>query len=37
MPRTAFSLQNAFTGALKELDPIPMQRATASLATFFGR
>jgi hypothetical protein len=32
-----FSLQNPFTGALKVLDPTPMQRATASLATFVGR
>jgi hypothetical protein len=30
-----FSLLNAFTGAFKELDPIPMHRATGSLATFF--
>jgi hypothetical protein len=36
-PRTKFSLQNAFTGAFKTLDPIPMYRATASLGEFFDR
>jgi hypothetical protein len=36
-PRTRFSLHNAFTSAFKELDPIPMQRSTASLARFFER
>lgn len=35
--RTLFSLQNAFTGAFKDLDPIPMQRATASLGEYFKR
>jgi hypothetical protein len=34
-PRTEWSLQNAFTGAFKQLDPIPMYRATASLGQFF--
>jgi hypothetical protein len=34
-PRTKWSLQNAFTGAFKVLDPIPMYRATASLGEFF--
>lgn len=36
-PRTLFSLQNAFTGAFKDLDPIPMQRATASFGEYFKR
>ena len=30
--RTMWSLSNAFTSALKELDPIPQFRATAKLA-----
>ncbi len=34
-PRTRFSLHNAFTGAFKALEPIPMYRATASLGEFF--
>ena len=34
-PRTAFSLQNAYTSAFKLLDPVPLYRATASLGTFF--
>ena len=34
-PRTLWSLQNAFTGALKLLEPIPQFKATASLARFF--
>jgi hypothetical protein len=34
-PRTAYSLQNAFTSAFKVLDPIPMYKATASLGEFF--
>ena len=34
-PRTAFSLQNAFTSAFKVLDPIPQFKATASLGQFF--
>src|SRR5437667_6704353 len=33
-PRTVWSLSNAFTSALKELDPIPQFRATAKLAPF---
>jgi hypothetical protein len=34
-PRTLWSLKNAFTSAFKQLDPIPMYRATASLGTYF--
>jgi hypothetical protein len=34
-PRTAWSLQNAFTSAFKELDPIPQFKATGRLAPFF--
>jgi uncharacterized protein Usg len=34
-PRTLYSLQNGFTSAFKQLDPIPMYRATASLGKFF--
>lgn len=33
-PRTLWSLSNAFTSALKKLDPIPQYRATAKLAPF---
>lgn len=33
-PRTMWSLNNAFTSAFKELDPIPQYRATAKLAGF---
>ena len=33
-PRTMWSLSNAFTSALKLLDPVPQYRATAKLATF---
>jgi hypothetical protein len=33
-PRTMWSLSNAFTSALKQLDPIPQYRATAKLASF---
>ena len=33
-PRTMWSLSNAFTSALKQLDPIPQYRATAKLAPF---
>lgn len=36
-PRTLWSLSNAFTSALKELDPVPQFRATAKLAGFLGR
>jgi hypothetical protein len=32
--RTMWSLSNAFTSALKELDPIPQFRATAKLGRF---
>lgn len=35
LPRTAFSLQNAFTSAFKQLEPVPMYKATASLGQFF--
>jgi hypothetical protein len=34
-PRTLYSIQNAFTGAFKTLDPIPLYKATASLGEFF--
>lgn len=34
-PRNTWSLQNAFTSALKILDPLPQFRATASLGEFF--
>jgi hypothetical protein len=33
-PRSLWSLSNAFTSALKELEPIPQFRATAKLAPF---
>jgi hypothetical protein len=33
-PRTMWSLSNAFTSALKSLDPIPFFQATATLGTF---
>jgi hypothetical protein len=36
-PRTAWSLQNAFTESFKQLDPIPMYKATTSLGEFFER
>jgi len=34
LPRTMWSLSNAFTSAFKQLDPIPQFRATAKLAGF---
>jgi hypothetical protein len=34
-PRTAYSLQNAFTSSFKALDPVPLYRATADLGRFF--
>ncbi len=34
VPRTTWSLSNAFTSAFKDLDPIPQLRATAKLASF---
>jgi|SRR5438094_6203468 len=37
VPRTMWSLTNAFTSAFKDLDPIPQFRATAKLAMFLGR
>src|SRR5207245_2852774 len=33
-PRTMWSLSNAFTAALKELDPVPQFKATAKLGAF---
>src|SRR5437764_13891774 len=33
-PRTLWSLENSFTSAFKELDPIPQFKATAKLAPF---
>jgi hypothetical protein len=36
-PRTMWSLQNAFTSAFKELEPIPQIKATAKLAGFLDR
>jgi len=33
-PRTMWSLSNAFTGAFKDLDPIPQFKATAKLGPF---
>jgi len=33
-PRTMWSLSNAFTSALKSLDPIPFFQTTAKLGTF---
>jgi hypothetical protein len=35
-PRTMWSLSNAFTSALKQLDPIPQFKATAKLGSFLG-
>jgi hypothetical protein len=34
LPRTMWSLSNAFTSAFKELDPIPQFKTTARLGTF---
>jgi hypothetical protein len=34
LPRTIWSLSNAFTSAFKELDPIPQFKATAKLGEF---
>jgi hypothetical protein len=34
-PRTMWSLSNAFTSALKSLDPIPFFQATAKLGILF--
>ena len=36
-PRTMWSLSNAFTSALKSLDPIPFFQATAKLGTFLSK
>src|SRR3989442_9042437 len=36
-PRTMWSLENAFTSALKTLDPIPQFKATAKLGAFLCR
>lgn len=35
MARNAWSLQNAFTSAIKVLDPIPQQKAQAAIGEFF--
>ena len=35
-PRTMWSLSNAFTSSLKELDPMPQFKATAKLGQFLG-
>ncbi|MCI0620321.1 MAG: hypothetical protein L0387_01375 [Acidobacteria bacterium] len=35
--RTMWSLSNAFTSALKQLDPIPQFKATAKLGEFLSR
>ena len=34
VPRTVWSLSNAFTSAFKDLDPIPQFKTTAKLAAF---
>jgi hypothetical protein len=34
LPRTIWSLSNAFTSAFKELDPIPQFKATVKLGEF---
>lgn len=34
-PRTVYSMQNAFTSAFQQLDPIPMYRATSSAGEYF--
>lgn len=34
-PRTLWSLSNAFTSAVKLLEPIPMYKATSSIGTYF--
>jgi hypothetical protein len=36
-PRTMWSLSNAFTSALKELEPIPQFKATAKLGPYLER
>jgi hypothetical protein len=36
-PRTVWSLQNAFTSAFKQLEPLPQYRATASLGEYFAQ
>lgn len=33
-PRTMWSLSNAFTFVLKEIDPVPQYKATGKLAGF---
>ena len=35
--RTTWSLQNAYTGAIKALDPIPRQRAQVSIGQYFNK
>ena len=37
VPRTMWSLSNAFTSAFKDLGPIPQFKATAKLASFLER
>jgi hypothetical protein len=37
VPRTKWSLENAFTSSFKTLDPIPQFKAAAKLGTFLGR
>lgn len=34
-PRTAYSLQNAFTSSFKLLEPVPLYKSTADLGRFF--
>lgn len=36
-PRTLWSLENAFTSALKVLEPVPQMRVTGDLARFMGQ
>lgn len=36
-PRTMWSLSNAFTSALKKLDPVPQFKATAKLGAFLAK
>jgi hypothetical protein len=37
MPRTYWSLNNAYTEAIKTLEPIPQQRAAAAIGRYFTR
>lgn len=36
-PRTVYSLQNAFTSAFQQLEPIPMYKATTSAGEYFSQ